>query len=135
VSGESNPTIEAFLVQLALTANSKDHAAHMDLISKNVQVYGLPGFEVLGYDDWSKQCQHELEDNILKGVQFECLWVRVEQPDQNLFVVKEIIEANDGTVIRQTAEMLIRRDDDGKWRLQQERVLSEQEASHLLISR
>jgi len=130
--GESNPTIQRFLDQLARTANGKDHAAHMDLISKKVRVYGLPGFAALGYDDWSKQTQHEFADNILKSVQFECLRIQLEQPEQNIFLVKEIIEANDGTVHRHTAEMLIGREPDGTWRLQQERVLSEQEAGNLL---
>ena len=45
------------LEALARTANGHDFAAHMDLISPTVNVYGVPGFEVIGYDDWARQCR------------------------------------------------------------------------------
>jgi hypothetical protein len=126
---DARRVVQDFLDKLAHTANAKDHPAHMDLISKQVQVYGVPGFAALGYDDWFKQCQHEFAENILKGVSFECVRIRVERPEQILFVVNEIIEATVGEVIRQTAEMLIGKEHD-TWRLQQERLLGEEETAH-----
>jgi len=55
-----------FLAAMADTANRLDLDAHMSLISKDVSVYGVPDFEVITYDDWFNQCQHEFENNCLK---------------------------------------------------------------------
>ena len=132
MSSEVNPVIARFLTQLAQTANAKDHAAHMALISKDLRVLGVPGFAALSYDDWFKQCAHEFADNILKSVTFEFLRSRAGHDSQQMFIVKEIIEATDGTVVKHTAEMLIELEADGNWRLRQERILSAEEAEHLL---
>ena len=130
--GQKNQIIERFLEQLAQTANAKDHVAHMALVSKDLRVLGVPGFAALGYDDWYKQCAHEFEENILKSVTFEFLRMRAGHDTQHMFIVKEVIEANDGTVVEHTAEMLIELEPDGKWRLRQERILSAEEIDHLL---
>ena len=40
---------QEFLDAMADTANRHDFAAHMNLISKDVSVYGVPDFEVITY--------------------------------------------------------------------------------------
>ncbi len=131
VSEADKKIMRDFLHELARTANGKDHAAHMGMISKRVRVYGVPGFEALGYDDWYKQCQHEFAENILKSVVFDFVFTRFARPEQLMFVVSETIEATDGEVVRQTAEMLIAKESDGVWRLQQKRLLNDEEIAHL----
>ena len=65
-----------FLDAMASTANDLNLNEHMNLISKEVSVFGVPGFEVIGYQDWFNQCQHEFENKLLKrknqvfGVQY-----------------------------------------------------------------
>ena len=61
---------QRWLEDLQQSANDKDYQAHMDLISRQVSVFGFPGFEVIGYDDWARQCKHEFENNILKQVSY-----------------------------------------------------------------
>ena len=43
-----------FLAVMAETANKLDLDARMNLISKDVSVYGVPDFEVITYADWYK---------------------------------------------------------------------------------
>ena len=50
---------------MAETANKLDFNAHMNLISKDVSVYGVPGFEVITYKDWFNQCKHEFDNKLL----------------------------------------------------------------------
>lgn len=118
---------EDWLVALARTANARDYAAHMDLISKEVKVYGVPGFEVIDYNDWAKQCKHEFEAGLLKRVAYEGLKVRTMTPGSVMFKVKETVEGSDGTVNAQGVEIVIRKETDGKWRVVQERMLSAEE--------
>lgn len=65
-----------WLDALARTANSKDYEARMELISKEANVHGVPGFEDIDYIDWAKQCKHEFEQGLLQRVSYEGLEAR-----------------------------------------------------------
>ena len=115
------------LEALALTANAGAYTSHMDLISKEVSVYGVPGFDVIGYDDWARQCQYEFDEGLLQRVSYEGLRVVTVTPENILFKTLETVEGTDGTVNRHGVEILIRKEADGKWRVVQERMLAEDE--------
>ena len=126
-------TAQQFLDQMADTANSLDLDAHMDLISKEVSVFGLPGFEVIGYDDWLKQCKHEFDNKLLKQVSYKGLDVLTEMPDKVIFKSIETVEGTDGASNTYSIEFIIQKEDDGKWRVTRERILQDtQEATTLL---
>ncbi len=57
----------------------------MDLISPTVNVFGVPGFEVIGYDDWARQCEYEFEQGLLHSVSYEGLRVISMTPGNVLF--------------------------------------------------
>jgi len=118
---------DIFLEQMANTANALDLEAHMDLISKNVSVYGVPGFEVIGYQDWFKQCKHEFENQLLKQVSYQGMNVLAQTPDRVMFKSLETVEGSDGTVNTNGIEFIIEREQDGVWRVSQERILPEDE--------
>ena len=123
---ENKPAMD-MLEALALTANAGAFVSHMDLISKQVSVYGVPGFDVIGYDDWARQCEYEFDEGLLKRVSYEGLRVVTATADNILFKTAETVEGTDGTVNRQGVEILIRREEDGKWRVVQERILDANE--------
>ena len=118
------------LEALALTANAGAYSSHMDLISKEVSVYGVPGFDVIGYDDWARQCKHEFDEGLLKQVSYEGLRVVTLTPGNVLFKTTETVEGTDGTINRQGVEILIRKEADGKWRIVQERILADGEMEY-----
>jgi len=120
----------AWLAASARTANAKDFDAHMDLISRKVQVFGIPGIEVIGYDDWAKQCQHEFAAGVLKNVSYDGMKVQVMTPGRVMFKTVETVEASDGTINAQGVEIILEKETDGKWRVVQERILSREEAEH-----
>ena len=118
---------QQFLDQMAETANAHDLDAHMNLISKEVSVFGVPGFDVIGYDDWFNQCKHEFEQRLLKQVSYKGLNVLAETPDKIMFKSLETVEGSDGTVNSNGIEFIIRKEHDGAWRVSQERVLPDDE--------
>ena len=118
------------LEALALTANTGAYSSHMDLISKEVRVYGVPGFDVIGYDDWARQCKHEFEEGVLKQVSYEGLRVVTLTPGNVLFKTTETVEGTDGTVNHHGLEILIRKEADDKWRVVRERILAEGEMEY-----
>ncbi len=112
-----------FLAVMAETANKLDFEAHMNLISKQVSVYGVPDFEVVTYDDWHRQCKHDFENKLLKRVSYNGLDILSEAPERVVFKSLETIEGSDGSVNTSGVEFIIQKEDDGQWRVVQERVL------------
>lgn len=119
-----------WLVDAAQTANSKDFDGHMNLISKSVSLQGVPDFENIGYDDWAAQCRHEFDNNILKSVSYKGFKLIADTGERIMFKTFETVESTDGEVNAQGIEVLLQKEDDGVWRLVQERVLPDDETAH-----
>ena len=119
--------VQQFLDQMAESANALDLDTHMNLISKDVSVFGVPGFDVIGYHDWFNQCKHEFENKLLKQVSYKGLNVLAETPDKIMFKSLETVEGEDGTVNTSGIEFIIQKEADGVWRVSQERVLPDDE--------
>ncbi len=116
------------------TIQQYDHPSHMNLISKDVQVFGIPGFEVIGYDDWFSQCEYEFNEKLIEKSSYEGLKVRQSNTSQIMFLTNESVLATDGTTDSHPIEIVLSKEQDGSWRVTQERLLSNEEASHLGIS-
>ena len=61
--------ISDWLKQVQLTVAERDHAIHMNLISENVSLLGVPGFDNIGFNKWSAQCPHEFTNNLIDGIE------------------------------------------------------------------
>ena len=118
---------QQFPGRMAETANTLDPDAHMNHISKDVSVFGVPGFDVIGYDDWFNQCKHEFENKLLKQVSYKGLNVLAKTPEKIMFKSLETVEGADVTVISSGIEFIIQKEEDGVWRVSQERVLPDDE--------
>ena len=118
---------QEFLNSMAATANDLNLTEHMNLISKNVAVFGVPGFGVIGYQDWFNQCEHEFGNKLLKQVSYQGLNVLAETPDRIMFKSIETIESSDGVKNSNGIEFIILKEEDGQWRVTQERILPEDE--------
>ncbi|MCW8924283.1 MAG: hypothetical protein OQK69_11745, partial [Gammaproteobacteria bacterium] len=90
--------VQTFLDAMASTANELNFEEHMNLISKEVSVYGVPDFEVITYDDWYKQCQYEFENKLLKRVSYDGLNILAETPERVMFKSIETVEGSDGSI-------------------------------------
>lgn len=123
----SETVIQNWLNEISRTVAAHDHAAHMRLISQSVSLLGIPGYDNIGFDDWSKQCQHEFANQLIKGVEYGKIRIRVMTPKRLMFMTYETVTANDGSVNAQGVECILEKEEDGHWRLIQERLLSPEE--------
>jgi len=126
----SEEIAKQWLTDASASATNKNYETHMDLISKKVSLQGIPGFENISYNEWAKQCRHEFENNVLKSVRYDGFKMIVDTPNRIMFKTFETVEGTDGTINGQGIEVLIKKEDDGKWRLVQERILPADEAAH-----
>ena len=100
----------------------------MQLISQDVTLLGVPGFDNIGFDDWSKQCQYEFANSLIDRVDYGKIRVRVVTDKRIMFMTYETVTASDGSVNAQGIECLLEKEDDGQWRLVQERILPADES-------
>lgn len=126
----SQEIAQRWLDDTAKTANSNDLTAHMNLISKRVSLTGVPGFDTIGYDDWFAQCEHEFSNKLLKSVTYKGLKLIVDTDTRIMFKTYETVVGVDNETNAQGIEVLIEQEEDGFWRLTQERVLSAEESVH-----
>jgi len=121
-----NVLVRNFLRRFTETAMVGDHPRHMAMISRKVRVFGVPGFAAIGYDDWHRQCAHEFAQGALKRIAFEDVTLKVETDNLIAFEAIEVVEAKDGSVNRNRVEIFLEEEEDGQWRLVQERILASQ---------
>lgn len=123
--------VQRWLDTLSSTTIAGDLDRHMALISQKLQLFGVPGFDTLGYDDWKKQCAHEFPQRMVSDIHYGPVKIRTASDEHILFSAHEHIETRDGERIKQAVEMLLSLEDDGQWRLTQQRILDAAEAAHL----
>ena len=119
---------EQWLTDAAESAGQKDLKAHMGMISKRVNVLGVPGFDNIDYDTWYKQCEHQFENAMIKSIAYKGFNLLSAAESQIMFTVFETVVGMDGTLNEQIVEMSLEKEDDDQWRLVQERVLIENDA-------
>ena len=106
-----------------------DLDGHMAMISPDVVVFGVPGFDTLGYEDWYRQCEHEFPQRLIRGLDYSGTRIRSVDDKRILFKSLETTRTADGGETAQGVEMLLQHEDSA-WRLKQLRLLPEDEARH-----
>ena len=112
-----------------------DHASHMNLISQDVEVLGVPGFDVIGYADWYAQCEYEFNEKLIAATRYDGLEICDNSAKQIRFLTQETVNTTDGTIESHPLEVELTLENDGAWRVTRERLLSSDEASELGIAR
>jgi hypothetical protein len=125
----SDNVVDSWLDQFVATALARDLQGHMAMISPQVMVFGVPGFETLGYDDWYRQCEHEFPLGLIRSLAYSRLMLRSSSGQRILFKALETTQTADGGSLAQAVEMLLQLE-DGTWKLKQLRLLPEDEARH-----
>lgn len=123
-----------WLTDSARTASAKDLEAHMDLISKRVAVHGVPGAELVKYEDWRRQCEEEFSQGLTEEVSYLGFKLVVANQTQIMFKTVEEIRTQKGEATKNGIEVIIEQEPDGVWRVIQERIMTDAEVLHDQIS-
>ena len=120
--------VSEWLQASASAATRGEHKQFMDLISSHVSLLGVPGFELIDYDDWSRQAKDEFVDGVVKRVDYKGSEIVAAGLTSIIFRAVETVELVDGPPEQNGIEGTLGKESDGKWRLTQERILSPEEA-------
>lgn len=123
----SEQLVNNWLESFSSSALDYDLETHMAHIAQDVTVFGVLGFESLGYDDWYRQCEHEFPQQLIRELQYSDPVIRAMNDQSILFKTLETAATKDGGRLAQPLELLIEQR-DGTWLLKQLRILGEDEA-------
>jgi hypothetical protein len=95
------------------TLACRDHAAQLDLIPRSARALGIPGYEVIGYDDRPAQCVQGFGGKRVASA-------RSQGPDILEYASFHIRFT---AVASRPSEILPTKEGDGPWRVTKERLL------------
>ena len=133
-SSDSKAIIRQWMDDSSQTLANYDIAGHLALISKQVRINGVPKLGSIDYKGWAAQVEHEFTNKVIKSVAFHGDHIRAENSGEIMFVTREVITATDGKVINNNLEVMLKKEEDGVWRVIQERFMEKSEAQHFGLS-
>lgn len=114
--------IRKWLTNITTTTNTKDLEAHMDLVSENVAIYGMPNGKVLSYADWRSRRKNEFKRGLLKNLTYNNLKIKTIGLRRLIFDIEEIMDATNGDMAIINKQVILEQDQDNKWRVVEETV-------------
>lgn len=118
----SQELIVNWLHRLSETVKHRDLAGHMALVSSRVQVYGVPGQDVIDYQGWLKRRRNEFSNNLLTGLNHDKLRIKTITLRRLGFSVTETMQAREGSWFKIDKDIILEQEDDGEWRVVEETI-------------
>lgn len=118
----SEVTVRTWLSAMTESIARRDLAAHMALVSRNVQVYGLPGDRTIDYDGWHKRRRNELRKGLLAALHYDDLSIRQITLRRIRFNVNETMTATNGACVIINKDVIIEQEDGEHWRVVEENI-------------
>lgn len=119
---EEAQIIYNWLDSMSNTISTRNLGEHMDLVSKNVQVYGNPSKEIINFMGWQKRRNNEFEKNSVVCVTYSSVKIKTIAQRRIIFNVNESIAGTDGRILLMNKDVTLEREDDEQWRVVEENI-------------
>ncbi len=114
--------IRKWLSNIAETAKTKDLKKHMELVSENVVVYGMPSGKTLSYADWYNRRKSEFQRNLIKSLSYDKLKVKTYGLRRLIFDIEEIMDGTNGDMAIINKQVILEQEQDEQWRVVEETI-------------
>jgi hypothetical protein len=114
--------IRKWLSNVSESVSDKDIKRHMDLVSENVAIYGMPSGNTLSYADWYSRRKSEFKRNILKSLTYNNLKIKTIGLRRLIFDIEEVMEGTNGDIAIINKQVILEQDSDEAWRVVEETV-------------
>lgn len=121
---ESNQIIRQWLNDVAYSAATWDLDAHMALVSEKVVVLGIPRVAQIDFHGWQKRRRNEFKKKLLHSLLYREPKLLSERPRFITFSVQEIMRDHSKKCIEINKEVTLHQEEDGKWRVVREQILT-----------
>lgn len=114
--------IQKWLSNITETVKAKDLQKHMDLVSENVVIYGMPGGNTLNYADWYNRRKSEFNRSILKDLTYNNLKIKNFGLRRLIFNIEEIMDGTNGDMAFINKQVILEQEQDEQWRVVEETI-------------
>lgn len=114
--------IRKWLSNITETVEAKDLDKHMDLVSENVMVYGMPKGRTLNYADWRKRRKNEFQKDQIKSLAYNNLKLKNIGLRRIIFNVDEVMDGNNGDFAFIKKQIVLEQEQDNQWRVVEETI-------------
>ena len=118
----SQELILNWLSELSESVKDRDLERHMALVSKKVQVYGLPSEKIVDYRGWLRRRKSEFKRNILSGISYKDLSIKTITLRRLGFQITETMLAHNGQQVIIQKEIMLEMEEDNNWRVVEETI-------------
>jgi hypothetical protein len=116
---------EQWLDEMARSTNEQDFDALLDLLSDHIRLLGKSDRDTVDQEEWLRRRKLEFESHTPKQVSYAPPQMTANLPGRLMFRTVETVQNNNGTFRHCPVEIIIQREEDGKWRALQQRPLAE----------
>jgi len=118
---EAEKIIYNWLDELSFSAATWNLEEHMQLVSHQVKVTGIPNAGSIDYSGWKLRRKNEFDKKLLRSLTYRLHNILDEQDKCLRFTVEETMKASNGKSIVIDKEVTLQKEDDGRWRVRNER--------------
>ena len=119
---------EAWALACCETLERHDLYGHMNLKSRQVQVFGLADLDVVNYNFWLKQVQEQFAAGTVTSLSYYLNSVKAESDSLIKFTAMEYLTDNAGEKHENPLLVVLAKEEDGVWRAIEEKILDKEEA-------
>lgn len=119
---------EAWALACCETLEKRDIDAHMNLISRQVKLFGLADFEFVDYNFWLNQVQQQFASGMITSLRYYLNSIKVDSETQISFTAMEYMTDKDGEEHENPLLVVLGKEADGVWRVIEEKILDKEEA-------
>ena len=114
--------IRKWLSNITETVKAKNLQKHMELVSENVVIYGMPKGNTLNYADWYDRRKSEFERGILKNLTYNNLKIKNFGLRRLIFNIEEIMDGSNGDMAIINKQVILEQEQDNEWRVVEETI-------------
>ncbi|MCW8900231.1 MAG: hypothetical protein OQK75_03870 [Gammaproteobacteria bacterium] len=118
----SENDIRKWLSHITETVKARDLNQHMNLVSENVAVYGMPSGKTLSYADWRSRRKSEFQRGLLKSLAYNNLKIKTIGLRRLIFDIEEIMDGTNGDMAIINKQVILEQDMDDAWRVVEETI-------------
>ena len=118
----SENDIRKWLSSITETVEARDLEKHMDLVSENVAIYGMPSGKTLNYADWRGRRKNEFKRGLLNSLTYNNLKIKTIGLRRLIFDIEEVMDGAKGDMAIINKQIILEQDLDDKWLVVEEVV-------------
>ncbi len=115
-------TVHAWCLDVSQSIKQRDLDRHMQLVSKKINIYGLPSKGVIDYKEWRARRKFEFKNESLITLNYQDVKLIGSSARRLRFTATETMVGKDGKMVILNANFILEREDDGVWRVVEENI-------------